>query len=239
VLFYFSYLCQKINPVLKIGHRGARGYEPENTLLGFQKAIELHVDQIELDVHLSSDNELMVIHDATIDRTTDGTGLVNQLFLQELKGFRIKKEQHIPTLSEVLDLINQKCSINIELKSYETTDKVVEIIEKYVLEKKWNYNQFLVSSFDWNALQQVAFSNPEISIGVVTETDLDLALAFAKVIQAKSIHPYFHLLTIENTASMQEEGFQIFPWTVNEIEDIERIKRYNVNGIISDFPDRL
>jgi glycerophosphoryl diester phosphodiesterase len=225
--------------MLKIGHRGARGYEPENTILGFQKAIELHVDQIELDVHLSSDNELMVIHDETIDRTTNGKGFVNQFSLQELKDFRMEKEQQIPTLSEVLDLIDQKCSINIELKSYETADKVVELIEQYVLEKKWKYNQFLVSSFDWNALQQVAFSNPEISIGVVTETDLDLALAFAKVIQAKSIHPYFHLLTIENTASMQEEGFQIFPWTVNEIEDIERIKRYNVNGIISDFPDRL
>jgi glycerophosphoryl diester phosphodiesterase len=225
--------------MLKIGHRGARGYEPENTILGFQKAIELHVDQIELDVHLSSDNELMVIHDETIDRTTNGKGFVNQFSLQELKDFRMEKEQQIPTLSEVFDLIDQKCSINIELKSYETADKVVELIEQYVLEKKWKYNQFLVSSFDWNALQQVAFSNPEISIGVVTETDLDLALAFAKVIQAKSIHPYFHLLTIENTASMQEEGFQIFPWTVNEIEDIERIKRYNVNGIISDFPDRL
>ncbi|MGO4817801.1 glycerophosphodiester phosphodiesterase [Flavobacterium sp. W22_SRS_FP1] len=225
--------------MLKIGHRGARGYEPENTLLGFQKAIELRVDQIELDVHLSSDNELMVIHDETIDRTTNGTGFVNWFSLQELKDFRMEKEQQIPTLPEVLDLIDQKCSINIELKSYETADKVVELIEQYVLEKKWKFNQFLVSSFDWNALQQVAFSNPEISIGVLTETDLDLALAFAKVIQAKSIHPYFHLLTKDNTASMQEEGFQIFPWTVNEIEDIERIKTYDVDGIISDFPDRL
>ncbi len=225
--------------MLKIGHRGARGYEPENTLRGFQKAIELRVDQIELDVHLSSDNELMVIHDETIDRTTNGMGFVNQLSLQELKDFRMEKEQQIPTLSEVLDLIDQKCSINIELKSYETANKVVDLIEKYVLEKKWNYNQFLVSSFDWNALQQVGFSNPEIPIGVLTETDLNLALAFAKFIQAKSIHPYFHLLTKENTVSMQEKGFQVFPWTVNETEDIRKVKTYNVNGIISDFPDRL
>jgi glycerophosphoryl diester phosphodiesterase len=225
--------------MLKIGHRGARGYEPENTLLGFQKAIELRVDQIELDVHLSSDNELMVIHDETIDRTTDGKGFVNQLSLKELKDFRIEKDQHIPTLSEVLELIDQKCSINIELKSYETADKVVELIEKYVLEKKWKYNQFLVSSFDWNALQQVAFSNPQISIGVLTATDLDQALAFAKFIKARSIHPYFQSLTKENTAKMQEQGFKVFPWTVNEIDDIERIKTYNANGIISDFPDRL
>jgi glycerophosphoryl diester phosphodiesterase len=225
--------------MLKIGHRGARGHKPENTLIGFQKAIDLHVDRIELDVHLSLDSELMVIHDETVDRTTDGKGLVNQFSLPELKRFRIEKKYHIPTLTEVLNLIDQKCDINIELKSYETAYKVVDLIEKYVSEKKWNYNQFVVSSFDWNALQQVSLLNSKIAIGVLTETNLDLALAFAKFIQAKSIHPYFHLLTEENTARMQEEGFQVFPWTVNEIEDIKKIKTYNVNGIISDFPDRL
>ncbi|MFQ3173964.1 MAG: glycerophosphoryl diester phosphodiesterase [Flavobacterium sp.] len=225
--------------MLKIGHRGARGHKPENTLIGFQKAIDLHVDRIELDVHLSLDNELMVIHDDTVDRTTDGKGFVNQFSLPELKRFRIEKEHHIPTLSEVLNLIDQKCDINIELKSFEAADKVVDLIEKYVSEKNWNYNQFLVSSFDWNALQQVTLLNSKIPLGVLTETDLDLALAFAKFIQAKSIHPYFHLLSEENTTSMQEEGFQVFPWTVNEIEDIKKIKSYHVNGVISDFPDRL
>jgi glycerophosphoryl diester phosphodiesterase len=225
--------------MLKIGHRGARGYEPENTIIGFQKAIDLHVDRIELDVHLSSDNELMVIHDETIDRTTDGKGFVNQFSLPQLKRFRIEKAHTIPTLSEVLNLIDQKCDINIELKSFETADKVVDLIEKFVAEKKWNYNQFLVSSFDWNALQQVTFSNSRIPIGVLTETNVDLAFAFAKFIKAKSIHPYFHLVTEENAAKMQEKGFQVFPWTVNEIEDIKRIKTYNVDGIISDFPDRL
>ena len=225
--------------MLKIGHRGAKGHEPENTLIGFQKAIDLHVDQIELDVHLSADNELMVIHDETIDRTTNGKGYVKQFSLPELKRFFIEKEHHIPTLTEVLNLIDQKCDINIELKSFEAADKVVKLIEKYVSKKKWNYNQFLVSSFDWNALQQVAFSNSKIPLGVLTETDLDLALAFAKFIQAKSIHPQFHMLTDAKTAHIQENGFQVFPWTVNETEDIKKLKTYKVDGIISDFPDRL
>ncbi len=225
--------------MLKIGHRGAKGHEPENTLIGFKKAIDMHVDRIELDVHLSADNEIMVIHDETVNRTTDGTGFVNQFSLPELKRLRIKKDHHIPTLTEVLDLIDQRCEINIELKSYETADKVVNLIEKYVSKKRWNYSHFLVSSFDWNALQQVALLNPDIPIGVITETDLDLALAFAKFIQAKSIHPYYHLVTKENTAKMQEKGFQVYPWTINEPEDIKKIKSFNVNGIISDFPDRL
>ncbi|SEA62910.1 glycerophosphoryl diester phosphodiesterase [Flavobacterium gillisiae] len=225
--------------MLKIGHRGARGYEPENTLIGFQKAIDLHVDRIELDVHLSSDGEIMVIHDETIDRTTNGKGAVNQFSLPELKRFQIEKSQCIPTLTEVLNLIDQRCDVNIELKSYDTADKVVDLIEKFIAEKNWNYSQFVVSSFDWTALQQVALLNWEIRIGVLTETDLDLAVAFAKFIQAKSIHPYHHLLTAENTAQLQEKGFEVFPWTVNEPEDIKKIKSFNVNGIISDFPDRI
>ena len=225
--------------MLKIGHRGARGHEPENTLIGFQKAIDLHVDRIELDVHLSTDGEIMVIHDETLERTTNGEGRVNQFSLPQLKRLKAEKSQAIPTLTEVLDLIDQKCDVNIELKSFETAEKVVLLIEKYISEKKWRYDQFVVSSFDWNALKQVHLLNAKIPIGVLTETDIDLALAFAKFIQAKSIHPYFHLLTAEKTKQLQAEGFLVFPWTVNEIEDIKKIKNYNVDGIISDFPDRL
>ncbi|MFV8343426.1 glycerophosphodiester phosphodiesterase [Flavobacterium sp. XS2P39] len=234
--------------MLKIGHRGLKGYAPENTLVSFQKALEMQVDGIELDVHLSADGELMVIHDATIDRTTNGTGFVNKLSLRELKAFRIsgatdarlleEQAQQIPTLSEVFDLVNQDSFINIELKSYETAEKVVSLIEKYT-KKGWKYDRFLISSFDWNALQQVAFLNDKIPIGVLTESNLDLALAFAKFIQAKSIHPHFHLLTKENTAQMQKKGLQVFPWTINESEDIQKIKAFNVTGIITDFPNRI
>ena len=225
--------------MLKIGHRGAKGYEPENTLISFQKALDMQVDGIELDVHLSADGELIVIHDETITRTTNGSGAVNELSSRELKQFRINEHHEIPLLSEVFELVDKNCFINIELKSYETADKVVELIEKYVSEKNWNYDHFLVSSFDWNALQQVRFLSEEIQIGVLTETDLDLALAFAKFIQAKSIHPYFHMLTEENVSRIQSKGMQVFAWTVNEREDIEKIKTYKVNGIITDFPNRI
>ena len=225
--------------MLKIGHRGANGYEPENTLISFQKALEMQVDGIELDVHLSADGELIVIHDETIDRTTNGSGPVNKLSSRELKQFRINDYYEIPFLSQVFDLVDKNCFINIELKSYETADKVVELIEQYVAEKNWSYDHFLVSSFDWNALQQVRFLNEDIQIGVLTETDLDLALAFAKFIKAKSIHPNFHLLNKENVSKIQQKGLQVFPWTVNELEDIEKIKAYKVNGIITDFPDRI
>ncbi len=219
--------------MLKIGHRGAKGYEAENTLASFRKAIDMQVDGIELDVHLSADNQLVVIHDATIDRTTVGTGFVNNYTAAELK------EYQIPTLADVFDLVNKKCWINVELKGKETAKPVVELIEKYIREKNWDYNQFIISSFEWNFLEDVNTLNPNIPIGVLTETDVDSAITFAKKIKAKAIHPDFALLTQDNTAAMQAQGFLVFPWTVNEWDDIQKIKTYPINGIITDFPDRI
>jgi glycerophosphoryl diester phosphodiesterase len=199
----------------------------------------LDVDGIELDVHLTSVLQLICIHDDTLNRTTSGTGLINSFTLSELKALRIDNLHEIPTLEEVLDLIDKKIFINIELKGKNTAKPVVDVIESYLNRGNWNYNHFLVSSFDWNALQEVRSLNPNIAVGVLTQTDLGLAIGFADFIQAKSIHPYFHLLTKENTALMQQKRFQVFPWTVNELEDIQKIKSFHVDGIISDFPDRL
>lgn len=217
----------------KIGHRGAKGYADENTLASFQKAIDLSVDGIELDVHLSSDGEVMVIHDETIDRTTSEKGFVNAISKIELE------KLGIPTLEAVFDLIKKKCFMNVELKTFETADKVAELIGHYVSKKGWSYEHFIVSSFDWNAIQQVHFLNDKIKIGVLTNTDLDLAMAFAKFIKAYSIHPYYHMLNAENVAQMQSKDFKVYPWTINEPEDIIFVKSLQVDGIITDFPDRI
>lgn len=219
--------------MLKIGHRGARGYEPENTLISFQKAIDLNADGIELDVHLSSEGALVVIHDETIDRTTNRKGAVNQFTALELKKYKI------PTLIEVLDLVNRRCFINIELKGNGTAKPVNDLINHYISDKKWETNDFLISSFDWNMLEEFQFLNPKIRIGVLTEESIEEALAFVKKINAFSIHPDYILLSKENVALMQQNGFEVFPWTVNSAEAIQQMKSYNVNGIISDFPDRI
>lgn len=225
--------------MLKIAHRGARGYEPENTLKSFQKALDLHADGIELDVHLSSDGHLIVIHDETIDRTTNGKGSVNTFTLAELKTFLIDDQYEIPTLKEVFDLVNKKCLINIELKGLGTADKVAALIEEYIADQNWNYGHFIVSSFNWDLLQETSNLNSNIAIGVLTEEDVEKALAFAEVIEAHAIHPDYQLLNLENVQEMQEKGFLVLPWTVNDTEDIQKIKSYQVDGIISDFPDRL
>jgi len=228
-----------MNKLLKIAHRGAKAYEPENTLQAFQKALDLNSDGIELDVHLSADGHIIVMHDETIDKMTNGKGDINTYTLAELKSFLIADKLQIPTLNEVFDLVDKKCFINVELKNADTSKNVISLIEKYIAEKSWNYEHFIISSFDWNALKEVHNLNPNIPIGVLTEEDLETALAFAESIKAKAIHPDFHLLNSENTKEIQEKGFLVFPWTVNSVEDIQKVKSYNVNGIISDNPDKI
>lgn len=228
-----------MNAILNIGHRGAKGHLAENTLESFQKAIDLGVDGIELDVHLSADGAIVVIHDETVDRTTNGKGFVKQLTLSDLKKLRIEDRFEIPILSEVFDLVNHKYLINIELKAHETAKPVADLIEDYVVNKGWKYSEFLVSSFDWPALQTVRDLHDEIPLGVLTHTDLNLAVAFAKFIRAETIHPYFHLLTAENTRAMQQQKLKVFSWTINEWEDLQKIKSYKPDGIITDFPERL
>lgn len=225
--------------MLKIAHRGAKAYEPENTLQAFQKALDLHADGIELDVHLSADGHIIVMHDETIDKMTNGKGEINTYTLAELKSFRIADKLQIPTLNEVFDLVDKKCFINVELKNADTSKQVVSLIEEYIKEKDWNYNHFIISSFDWNALKEVQNLNPNIPIGVLTEENIDTALAFAESIKVYAIHPDFQLLNKENVKQIQNKGFKVFPWTVNSEEDIQKVKSYNVNGIISDNPDKI
>lgn len=228
-----------MDKILNIGHRGAKGHLAENTLESFQWAIDFGVDGIEFDVHLSADGQIIVIHDESVDRTTNGSGLIKKKSVVDLKALRIENQFEIPLLHQVFDLVNRKCLINIELKAGETAKPVVDLIENYVLEHGWHYSDFLISSFDWPALQTVRDLHQEIPLGVLTATDLDLAIAFAKFIKAETIHPYFNLLTAENTLQMKEQHLKVFSWTINEPEDIQKIKSFNVNGIITDFPDRL
>ena len=228
-----------MSKILNIAHRGAKAYFPENTLLSFRESAKMKADGIELDVHLSADGQIVVMHDHSIDRTSSGSGLVAEMNWETLQNFRIGAGEKIPSLSEVFDLFGPEMLINVELKEKTATKAVVALIEAYVSEKSRPYSQFLVSAFDWTALKEIRKINPEIPLGVLTETDLELAIAFSKTIQAETIHPYFHLLNAENVAQMQNLGFRVFAWTVNEPEDILRLKSYQVNGIITDFPDRL
>jgi len=223
----------------KIGHRGAKGFLAENTLESFRKALDLGADAIELDVHICATGEIVVLHDFTVDRTTNGFGEVHQLSLSELKKLKVEGVYQIPLLGEVLDLIAGKCWINIELKGHGTAEPVAEMIQQYVVEKGWRYDDFVVSSFQKEELKRIKKVNPEIPIGVLTQASVEQAIHWADQLSAKAIHPHFSLLTEDNCREAQEKGYAIFTWTVNEEDDIRRVKALGINGIISDYPNRL
>ena len=167
--------------IIKVGHRGAMGYEPENTLRSFKKALELGVDMIEFDVYVCKSGELVVIHDDTLERTTNGKGLVIEKTLAELKELDAGKEEKIPTLEEIMDLADKKVKINIELKGDNTAKPVLNMIEKYVDEKGWKYDDFLVSSFNHGELKNFKELNPKIKTGILVEEKNPYQLASAIV----------------------------------------------------------
>ncbi|GAA4805135.1 glycerophosphodiester phosphodiesterase [Litoribaculum gwangyangense] len=224
---------------LKIGHRGALGHVSENTMESIKKALEFGVDGIEIDVHTCASGELVVFHDFTLDRMTNGVGEVSKYSLLELKELKVDGKFSIPTLVEVLDFIDKKCLLNIELKGKNTAKEACRLIEWYIANKNWTYKNFIVSSFQTHELEHVFKTDKNIPLAVLTKASMSEAIEFAQSIDAKIIHPNFALLTTENMRFAKSEGFSVNTWTVNDVKTIERMKDYGVDGIISDFPNRL
>ncbi|WP_298495015.1 glycerophosphodiester phosphodiesterase family protein [uncultured Algibacter sp.] len=224
--------------ILKIGHRGAKGHVTENTLESIKKAFALGVDGIEIDVHRCASGELVVFHDFTVDRITNGTGEVSKQPLRALKNLKTKGTYQIPTLAEVLLLVDNKCLLNIELKGQDTAKEAARIITFYVDKKGWDYSNILVSSFHEDLLETVRGINDKIPLGVLTENNLERAITFAKSIKAVSILPNYTMLTEEIVTELKED-FKVITFTVNNLKPLERIKSYGVDGIISDYPDRI
>jgi len=225
--------------ILKIGHRGAKSHVAENTLASFQQALDMGVDGIELDVHVCATGELVVIHDFTVDRTTNGSGEVHKMTLSELKKLSIDGLYSIPLLDEVMALVNRKCLMNIEMKGRHTAKPVSDFIDGYVKSRAWSYDDFVVSSFQREELLIMSDINKNIPLGILTQASVTQAWEWASEFSAKAIHPHFSLLTESNVKKAQQAGLKVYTWTINETEDIERIKSYNVDGIISDYPERL
>lgn len=226
-------------PMLVIGHRGACGYEPENTLRSFQKAIDLGVDMIELDVHCCASGEVVVIHDENVVRTTNGKGLVQHLTFAELQQLDAGKGEKIPTLQNVLDLVNKKVAVNIELKGKNTVEPTVRIIQQYVREHGWQYGQFVVSSFDHCLIKKFVELMPEVFTSCLLEgLPVDYA-AFGQRAGAGAVGVARAYVCPALVADARARRLKLFVYTVNDPEEIARVKALGVDGIFSDYPDRL
>ena len=219
-----------------IGHRGACGYEPENTLASFKKALDLGVDMIELDVHVLASGELVVIHDHMVNRTTNGTGYLTDFTFEDLRALDAGNGQQVPTLSEVIDLVDRQIPINIELKGHGTAKPVAALLDGY-LARGWSSEDFLISSFNHVELAEFHKLHPTIKLGALLSTiPVDYA-AFAENLGAYSMNPDAGCICAELVEDAHNRGLKVFVHTVNEQSEIERMRSLHVDGIFTNFPD--
>ena len=238
VLIITALSCDMKKPLV-IGHRGAMGHETENTLASVQKALDLGVDMIEIDVFKIQSGEIVVFHDETVDRLANAGGKIEEYNIFDLKQLLLDGGHKIPMLQDVLKLIDNKVTLNIELKGANTADRVNFIMDYYIKEKGWSPENFIISSFNWDELREMRKINKDIAIAVLTEENPQDAIPIAKELNAQAINPYFKLLTAENTSAIKDAGFKIYTWTVNEPQDIVRMQDLGVDGIITNYPERV
>ncbi len=228
-----------MNKPMVIAHRGAMGHETENTLASIQKAMDLGADMIEIDVFKIKSGETVVFHDTDVKRLTDSVGSIESFNFADLQKLTLTGNHKIPTLQDVLNLIDKKVQLNIELKGSNTADRVNFIMNYYIKEKGWSIDKFLISSFKWDELQTMRKLNSKVPIAILVSGDPLQALDIAKELGAVAINPYYKDLTLENTHEIKNAGYKIYPWTVNKPQDIKKIARLGVDGIITNFPERV
>jgi glycerophosphoryl diester phosphodiesterase len=219
--------------MLKIGHRGAKAYEPENTLLSFKKALELGVNAIELDVRRTKDGKIIVIHDAEVDRTTDGKGLVSELTLKEIKKLSTEKGEKIPTLEEALDFLDKKVKILIELKETGLEEDVLSLINEKGLK-----NNVIIVSFLEEALRKVREIDDKVEIGLIYVKHKN-PIKSALELKANYILPIYRFTYAIDVQKAHENGLKVIVWTINKQEEVIEYARKGVDGIASDRPDIL
>ena len=227
--------------VLRIGHRGSKGYIAENTLESINHAILLGVDGIEIDIFKCLSGELVLSHENDLKRLTGKSGQLEKLTLNELKKFLVVGKYKIPTLKDVLTIIETPLFVNIELKGLNTAQSTSKIIKDLSKNTSWSLEHFIVSSFNWNELEQFRSIDKNTPVGVLVSKSMSIneAIEFGKKINAQAIHPNFKLLNDKAVKKIKNNGFKIYTWTVNNEDDINFMKKLEVDGIISDYPDRI
>lgn len=234
--------------MIVFAHRGYSGKYPENTMLAFEKAIDIGANGIEIDVHKSKDNKLVIIHDEDIQRTFNGKGEIRDFTLKELKEFKNREDNlaenikcAIPTLEEVIDLIKDKEDIvlNIELKTDvinydEIENDVIKVVEKYKME-----NRIILSSFNYESIKRCKKINPNIKTGMLYHYKIFDPISMAKEINADAIHPNAELVTKKLIDESHKNNLKVNTYTVNSKELMKKLKEWNIDGVFTDYPKLL
>lgn len=214
------------------GHRGASAEYPENTLPAFRRALELGVEGIELDVHLSADGVPVVIHDETVDRTTNGQGAVADLTVEQLRQLDAGQGEYVPTLAEVLDLVGDKLHVDIEVKANAAGEAVLKEVEG-------RSTRWLISSFDWDVLRYVRSVDKDADLWVLAVGATDEALATVEEVGAGALAIWQRALDEDIARYLAEKGVKFWPWTVNDVDQARRFLEWGAIGICTDDPAAL
>jgi glycerophosphoryl diester phosphodiesterase len=228
--------------VLNMAHRGASGTFPENTLSAFRAAIDAGADMCELDVQLTRDGAVVVIHDDTVDRTTDGKGEVAELTLAELKqldaGARFKdgtlKDERIPTLDEVFGVTAGRCGLNIELKAGGLEHQVAQ-----TMQARGAFKDSIVSSFEWEYLKKIQQLHFNVRIALLADDKPVDLMMNAVAMRAHAINPRWDMVTADLCKAAHERGLKVYTWTVDADARMRALIECGVDGIMTNFPERL
>ena len=243
------------NDVLNIAHRGASAFLPDNTIESFDRALAEKADMIEFDVRKTADGKLVLFHDWFIrsininfdvgrytQNTSNSVGfnvtrLVSHTRFKELLDFCTKKGFRLATLDEVLEGFGHRIGINIELKGSMTGEAVVLLIEEYIKNNNWNYNQIIISSFNYEELKKVKSLQPSIKLGILVADSLTTSLQFAEELGAYSIHIDRESINKQFIDDAHQRQLKVFVYTVNCTEDIKRMQDLKVDGVFTDYPE--
>ena len=224
------------NEFFFFAHRGASGHEPENTLLAVEKAIQLGARWIEVDV-FGVDGKLIVIHDERLERTTNGSGYINEHSLEYLRGLDAGKGERIPILEEVLECIDHRAGLNIELKIPGIAFSVVRMLETYVYKHHWSYEDFIISSFHHHELLEVKKIQPRIRTGALL-VGIPLGYArFGEELGAYSVHMSTEFVSADFIHDAHGRGLKAFVFTVNTPEELTRMKYIGLDGVFTNYPE--
>lgn len=214
-------------------HRGASKLEPENTLRAFQRAVELGVAGIELDVQATADRVPVVIHDRDLSRTTDGSGHVDELTLAELQTLDAGKGERVPTLHEVLDLVGDRVHLDIEIKQAGIEREVVATLNRCAGVR------YAISSFDWRILETLRELLPEVELWPLTVVVSDALLAIAAKLKSPAVALYAPSYTADAADRLRDAGLKAMIWTVNDVANATRINDLGAWGLCTDVPEHM
>ena len=217
------------------------GHVLENTIESVQKAIELNVDGIEIDVFKSKTGELVVYHDPFLSRLSNSNAFIEQISLDSIKKIELIGGYFIPTLKEIVDIIPEKIFLNIELKGQDTAFETNKIIINYLNTYNFPVSKFIISSFRWDELKKIRSFNKDIPIAILVDSlyKIDDAIKLAKQINAVALHPNKEFITKEIVNKIQSKNIKVYPYTINTPRNIRKMRSMGVDAIITDYPERI